>query len=426
MEQLQESERATPQETGLIRWIFRETLDSRVRYLRDIDGRPLGEQNAPELYQEVETELAQCPYRGSRHHHAKPMNVSALRQMTSHWPIILGGLREVHREFREGRATEPLTISDLYQMIGTGVLLPAYVTLRADDRRRDGEIPVWLGGIYKVLIGIYGSVGELMVGALLTGRNSDPIPPAEALLDYVESAKSLIGKREVCAGPPALIVRALRVILSGDADESVDTDPFHQIVKKGGLTGFSRVASDLLLLHFISVFRMRHRAFRLAALVPQPAVGNLKSSTVEDILSRLHLFTTEQSNPMANLCRRVEKIQGVNVNVLTAALATQVRTIEVEPFPRIPEPQDRETQIPLLRLLEEEEAASRAEEGTFRARGTELSRSILTALGYGVDTAEIEPQDVFYVSGKTLGELLREIRAEFFTSSAVQALEVNP
>ncbi len=410
---MEEPERASLQEASRTRWIFREVLSSGVRYLRDTEGRPLGEQKVPELYEAVETELARCPYHGSRHHHAKPMNVSALRQMTSHWPVILGGLQEVHREYREGRegregkAAEPLTVSDLYQIIGMGVLLPAYVTLRAEGRMRDGEIPVWLGGVYKVLIGIYAPVGQLMIGSLLMGHGAEPLS-AEALLDHVESSKALIGRKEVCAGPPQLIVRALRVILSGDTDEHVDAAPFHQTVKKGGLLRFFLLANDLLLLHFIFILRTRQKASHLATLIRQ----GVESSGAEDILSRLHLFSVEQSSGMADLCRRAEKIQGIDINALTSILAAQARTIKVEPFPPIRRPQDGEVQGALYELLEDEEAASEAEESAFRTRGTELSRSILTALGHLADSSEVEPQDVLQVSGKTLPELLRDIRSE--------------
>ena len=130
---------------------------------------------------------------------------------------------------------------------------------------------------------------------------------------------------------------------------------------------------------------------------------------------------------MVDVCRRVEKIQGIDMNALTSVLAAQARTIAIEPFPRIPGPQDGETQVPLFSLLEEEEAISRAEERAFRARATELSRSLLTALGHAADdAAEVEPQDVVHVSGKPFEELLREMRSELFTGSAVQAIEVNP
>jgi hypothetical protein len=412
MEKVEESEFSTLQETSRTRWIFREILDSRVRYLQDADGRPLGEQKVPELYEAVETELARCPYHGSRHHHTKLMNVSALRQMTSHWPVILGGLREVHREYRDRIAADPLTISDLYNVIGTGVLLPAYVTLRADGRMRDGEIPVWLSGVYKVLIGIYAPVGQLMIGQLLLGRGAAPLPSAEALLEYVESTNALIGKREVCAGPPALILRALRTIISGDTDEPVDTTPFHQTLKKGSLTEFALAASDLLLLHFIYVLRMRQNSSRLETLVRQ-AAGDVEPSVAESILSRLQLFSAEQSNPMADLCRRVEKIQGIDMNALTSLLVAQAKTIEIEAFDPIRKPLEGEAREPLSKLLAEEEAACGAEENAFRIRGTELSRSILTTLGHvAAGPAEVEPQDVAHVLGKTLGETLREIRSE--------------
>lgn len=71
---IKESEHAILQETMGARWTFREILNSRVRYFRDSDGWPLGEQEVPDLCQKIGTELVRCAYPGSRHHHAKPMN----------------------------------------------------------------------------------------------------------------------------------------------------------------------------------------------------------------------------------------------------------------------------------------------------------------------------------------------------------------
>lgn len=403
------------------RWIFREVLDSRVRYLRDTDGRPLGEQRVPDLYASVETELAQCPYRGSRYHHPKAMNVSALRQMTSNWPAILGGLLQVHREYRGLIATGPLTIFDFYRIIGMGVLLPAYVALRARDPLRDGELPVWLGGVYKVLIGIHAPVGQLMIRKLLAGGASEPLPSAESLLEYVESTQALIGNREVCAGPPALILRALRVILSGESDEPVASAPFHETLGGArGLAEFSREATDLLLLHFIFTIRTRQRAVRLATLVRNAGAGGAPQSVVDDVLSRLHSFEAGQSGSMIELCRRVEKIQGIDMDALTSALARQVglgaiKSYSFSPVRRVVEGGAWGS---LAELIEDEWAACRAEESAFLTNATELSRSVLAALGHATSSEEeIQLQDLAQVSGKTLGDLLREISSESFRNS---------
>ena len=57
---------------------------------RDNENRLLGENKVPfEFHTDVPMELLECPYTGSRHKHFKPMNISALKQINSHWTEIL-------------------------------------------------------------------------------------------------------------------------------------------------------------------------------------------------------------------------------------------------------------------------------------------------------------------------------------------------
>ena len=54
------------------------------QFHRDVEGRPIREgRTPPEFLRPSDIEFKQCPYTGSRHLHANPMNVSALRQMSA-------------------------------------------------------------------------------------------------------------------------------------------------------------------------------------------------------------------------------------------------------------------------------------------------------------------------------------------------------
>ena len=59
----------------------------RVHECLDAAGRPIGEGRAA-AFQDMQTEMRTCPYGGSRHHHAKPRNASALQQMPG-WQHVL-------------------------------------------------------------------------------------------------------------------------------------------------------------------------------------------------------------------------------------------------------------------------------------------------------------------------------------------------
>src|SRR5262249_6257530 len=80
-------------------------------YLYVAGGR-VGEGRAA-AYQHVQTEMQLCPYAGSRHHHAKPMNVSALRQIIPTWEQIITMLSWLSQRYRARYQSEITTHDDL-------------------------------------------------------------------------------------------------------------------------------------------------------------------------------------------------------------------------------------------------------------------------------------------------------------------------
>jgi hypothetical protein len=417
-------------ETPRTRWIFHETADPQIKRLRDTEGRPLGEQRVAGLFDSVETELVRCPYRGSRYHHAKPMNVSALRQAVASWAVILGGLAQVHRGYRERVDADPLTLFDLWRLINLGICLPSFAALRAVDPLRDTEVPVWLAGIYKVLIGVHVPVAQLMLEELLRGGIPAPLPSAEELLEHVESNRSLVGVKEVCAGPPSLILQTIRVTLSGDSgDAEIDPTLFNGTLGDDGAVVFYALRTvDLLILNFNFAARMRCDASRLARLVQQAAEDRGPTPLGDALLSRLELLAKEQSGHTIDFCRRIErivaKVPGIDMRTVASVLETKIsQPIQAEPTQsarsrRLPA---RGTQDSLVRLVREEWGGYQAREQTFLANATALSHSILATLGYPADAAEIQREDLVSVTGKNLGDLFREIGEEFSLGPAPRA-----
>ncbi|HLJ19427.1 MAG TPA: hypothetical protein VKU84_04480, partial [Stellaceae bacterium] len=93
----------------LLDWV----VSRRIHEYLDEAGRPIGEGRSA-AFRDIETEMQSCPYTGSRHHHAKPMNVSALRQMPP-WRHVLAMLSWLSHRYRAAHQRDVRTANDLAQ-----------------------------------------------------------------------------------------------------------------------------------------------------------------------------------------------------------------------------------------------------------------------------------------------------------------------
>jgi len=84
----------------LLDWI----MSRHVHEYLDVAGRPVGEGRAA-AFQQVQTKMESCPYPGSRYHHAKPMNLTALQQMPP-WQHVLTMLSWLSQRYRAKHQTE--------------------------------------------------------------------------------------------------------------------------------------------------------------------------------------------------------------------------------------------------------------------------------------------------------------------------------
>lgn len=168
------------------------------RFHRDTEGRPIREgRTPPELLREGEIEYKQCPYAGSRHLHANPMNVSALRQMSAHWDELIdciGFLREAYRAVRGGYRYD---LMDIWRVGQMGSALPWFFILR-----RGETCPAFAAALSKAAlgIGIWGArewIDELARHRTLAspGRRWT----AHEIWETSERNLTLIAEREVCA-----------------------------------------------------------------------------------------------------------------------------------------------------------------------------------------------------------------------------------
>ncbi|HEY0189874.1 MAG TPA: hypothetical protein VGC42_02050 [Kofleriaceae bacterium] len=98
-------------------WVLRMVEE---RFHRDDEGRPLREgRTPPEYLRPDEIDLRPCPYPGSRHD-ARPMNVSALRQTSSHWDEIVGALGFLRNAYADGIGRFVPDVMDVWRVSQLG------------------------------------------------------------------------------------------------------------------------------------------------------------------------------------------------------------------------------------------------------------------------------------------------------------------
>lgn len=179
--------------------------------LRDAEGRLLGEGNAPrQLVEREHIEWRPSRYPGSRYRHPKPINASALKQLTRHWDALLELVPATRAGFvRRYGLDGPLAIADLWRFSRFTVTMPNYLVVR------DAEpVPPVVAVAFKSVAGIFivaadMSLRDVELEAVLT--------PAE-IVEYADDRGLFGGATGVCAGPPHLMRALLQAVVSGRGD----------------------------------------------------------------------------------------------------------------------------------------------------------------------------------------------------------------
>jgi hypothetical protein len=176
----------------------------------DDEGRPLIESHAPvELCDAAGLELRVCPYNDSRHHHERPMNVTALQQVRHHWQPtkdIYLGLRSLLRRGADGG---PLSNDELWRLSYLAFAVPPYLALSA--RETGPVLPAWAAALFKTGLGLT-PLTVMMFESRLAG-DSQAIADASEVLAVADAQGTLIGSRHVCAGPPRMIHEILDFVI---------------------------------------------------------------------------------------------------------------------------------------------------------------------------------------------------------------------
>ena len=142
------------------------------------------------------------------------MNVTTLKQITTHWDGVMGTLSYFHRFAAEKFEHDAPSYALLWRAGQMASLLPAFM-LYGPARFLDNGKPVPLIAAlgYKLVIGANAVISALNFDAQMaevTGDDDEmPEYSGQAIYDEADRRAVLVGPREVCAGPPHMIVETM-------------------------------------------------------------------------------------------------------------------------------------------------------------------------------------------------------------------------
>lgn len=190
----------------------------------DEECRPLGEHRAPSpLPGAAPTQHRTCPYPGSRHEHARPMNLSALKQTTKHMDEVLAGLSALRTWCRgDGGGAAASTLEETWRLTAGAAVLPAFLIHRLDGLG-DSDAPLDAGTavLYKACLGLKFLIEQRVLEELLARGVLDGRKAADELAGYSESSGWLVGVSEVCAATTVMIDDVLQVMVKGEGAPAV-------------------------------------------------------------------------------------------------------------------------------------------------------------------------------------------------------------
>ncbi len=174
---------------------------------------------APFLADSVPTEWARCRFSGSRFEEERPMNVSAMRQVRHHFEPLLHAMAAIRTRLLVRAASSPADLTFLAILSDVFFMLGAWVLVRPGEPVRNGALPAWLTSLQKTAAGIGLPVRQLLFFSreLPFNEAARRQPDAAELLRASEEALLFMSPTGVCAGPPAMVERALQVFTGQEA-----------------------------------------------------------------------------------------------------------------------------------------------------------------------------------------------------------------
>jgi hypothetical protein len=188
----------------------------------DGDGRQVGEANVfpRALRLDVPTRWRTCIYPGTRFQADRPMNVTALKSMRTHWPQMMAMLASVRQVYlqRFPAARAGWTVAHLERLATVVLALPTYLLMRSNERVANGELHPALSSLFRVTDGLRMAMHQM----LFVPIGEPALPPetpmtSKEIFEYAERNYSFYSDHGVCAGPQAMIEEFLGVLVNGKA-----------------------------------------------------------------------------------------------------------------------------------------------------------------------------------------------------------------
>lgn len=186
----------------------------------DAEGRQVGEANVfpKPLRLDVPTEWRTCPYSGSRYLADKPMNVTALRSMSSHWPQMMCCLLRIREAYlqRYPSARQSWTVGGLEALATLVLAVPTFQLMRQDQAGDNGRLHPVLSNMFRVTDGL-----RMVMHQMIFIPVGEPTLPPHAPMTsaeihaYSERNYAFTSEHGVCAGPKVMIEDFLNVLVNG-------------------------------------------------------------------------------------------------------------------------------------------------------------------------------------------------------------------
>ncbi|NTF98075.1 hypothetical protein [Rhizobium rhizogenes] len=189
-----------------------EAIDENGRTL--LEGRSL-------LHKPAANDYQVCPFPDTRYQHSKPMNIGALKYLTAHNSKAISYFRTLSSKVDELAYTNIPTqsVKHLARLGHVALKAPQIWLLNGYLRSDQERVPVEVAIAAKLAQGLI----DLSSSSTQTKSPQLDTLTGENLYQYLDANKMLIGRAEVCAGPPNIIRHYLTAAVDPHENVSPET-----------------------------------------------------------------------------------------------------------------------------------------------------------------------------------------------------------
>lgn len=194
----------------------------------DADGRQVGEANVfpPALRMDIATRWRACIYPGTRFQTGRPMNVTALKAMRAHWPVMMDVLFRVRQAYQKRfpDTARGWTVGHIERLATAVLAVPTYQLMRCD--RPVEVLHPALSSLFRVTDGLRMTMHQMLFVPIgEPTRSPHAVMTGADILAYAERNHSFHSEHGVCAGPQAMIEEFVGVVVDGHVPRQVPQPP---------------------------------------------------------------------------------------------------------------------------------------------------------------------------------------------------------